>query len=174
MSFVTRNANLVLFFLLLLCAIALSAATIYFESEFSALNVEYDNKLAELDNVSQTLQVRESALLQVQQELGVKQNREEQISSQFTEVRSEKETLQTAKSRLEEDKVQLQAALKNASAELTIALVSVGEKQSALDQVNADLTTLRDQKVALQSQITQSNTKIDCLKKSADAQEGLC
>ena len=93
MSYITKNANMVLLVLIAVAALGLAGATVYFHNNFKKVNTDYSDKLAQLTKVKQDLEQQQTLLSQVKSELQTKSSREEQFSQKFTEVRSEKEQL---------------------------------------------------------------------------------
>ena len=69
MSYITRNANLVLLFLVVLIAASLVGATVFFQARFKNINNEYDLKLEELNNVTAQVELYRDVVNRAQIEL---------------------------------------------------------------------------------------------------------
>ena len=113
MSFITKNANLILLFLIMLSAISLVGATVFFQSNFEKINNEYNQKVQQLQTVSKDLQSQQTLLDKIKSELSVKTEREEQLGERFTEVKSTAEQLETQKAQLQKSKEQLETEIEN-------------------------------------------------------------
>ncbi|MEK6822234.1 MAG: hypothetical protein AABY13_00265, partial [Nanoarchaeota archaeon] len=83
MGYITRNANIILLFLILLSAVALVGATVYFQQRFTVINTEYNAKLAQLKNISTQLEQYQTTLTTAKQELALKGSREEELTGKF-------------------------------------------------------------------------------------------
>jgi len=72
MSFITKNANTVLLFLLVISSLALIGATIFFQLNFDRINTEYNYKVQQLRQVNTDLQSQQELLDKIQEtiELG--------------------------------------------------------------------------------------------------------
>ena len=143
MSYITKNANMLLLFLIVLSATGLVAATVYFENNFERLNKDYEGKVAELIRISSELQQKRDALEKASRELVVKGTREEEIAEQFTEVRTEKEELATKKAELEKSKAQLEAEVSELNLDLQKLERERLDLQNEVNILESDLRTTR-------------------------------
>ncbi len=167
MSYITRNANLILLFLIVLVATSLVGATVYFQSSFDDINKEYSQKLAELNNVSQQLEQYRSILSKAKEELQLKLAREEEFTNKFTEVRTTATQLEQDKSRLLIDKRSLETELQAARSDLTRARADLSSTQNQLSATKLELDREQDRNSDL-------HDTVDCLESTADASEGDC
>ena len=103
MAFITNNANLILLLLIVISATTLVAATVYFQSNFERLNVQYTDKLSKLNAVSKDLEDKQAALARIESELSLKSARESDITSKYTEIRESKDTLEKTNVQLQQD-----------------------------------------------------------------------
>ncbi len=174
MSYITRNANLILLFLIVLIATSLVGATTYFQSKFDTINAEYTSKRAQLENVSKELDVYQQILQKAKDELQLKLAREEEFTQRFTEVKTTKEQLDADKARLLKEKKSLEDNLASARTSLTQAQAEVSTKASKISSLEGDISSLNVQISSLNSRISRLNSKIDCLLSKADADEGSC
>jgi len=174
MSYITRNANLILLFLIVLVATSLVGATIYFQSSFDDINAEYNQKLAELNNVSTQLEQYRTILIKAKEELQLKLAREEEFTTKFTEVRSTAENLEQDKSRLLTDKKTLETELQSARSDLTRSRSELGVAQTQLASTKAQLAKTEADLDREQDRASRLNDDVDCLRDTADANEGDC
>ena len=113
MGFITKNANTVLLFLILVSAAALVGATVFFQINFEKINTEYNQKVQQLQVISKELETQQAILNKIKSELSLKTEREEELGEKFTEVRETKEELETQKEKLELSKEQLEDELES-------------------------------------------------------------
>ncbi len=144
MGFITKNANMILLFLIMLSAASLVGATVFFQMNFEKINTEYNQKLQQLKTVSTQLQAQQALLDSIKGELSVKSEREQQLGQKFTEVKTTKEQLETQTKQLETTKEQLQSELQNTESTLRDAQEDVEAKKTQIDTLtaqNVDLTS---------------------------------
>ncbi len=160
MAYITRNANLILLFCIVLSLTFLIGTTVFYQTNISRLNEEYGTKVDELKVVEKELNTKIKILDQVKKDLKLKSEREESFTEQFTEIRGEKETLAQEKERLSSERDSLEKQLADAkeakkqaeasaeferrrNAELTTQLEDARDAEDAcqddLDQCEADL-----------------------------------
>jgi hypothetical protein len=72
MSYITRNANLILLLLIIVSAAALVGATVYFQLNFNRINGAYTLKMEQLDKITDELEAKQFALKKIQDDLAIK------------------------------------------------------------------------------------------------------
>jgi len=147
MSFITKNANTILLFLILISAAALVGATVFFQVNFERINTEYNQKVQQLQTISKELETQQAVLGKIKGELAVKVEREEQLGEKFTEVRETKEQLETQKVQLERSKEQLETELQSTEGTLRNTQSELEAKKDVVDtltQENDKLSTQVD------------------------------
>ncbi len=161
MGFITKNANLILLFLIMLSAVSLVGATVFFQSNFEKITNEYNQKVQQLQTVSKDLQAQQALLDKIKQELSVKTEREEQLGEKFTEVKSTAEQLETQKEQLEKSKDQLESELENTE-------TSLRSTQSELEAKKDIITTMTAENDKLESQVDVCEDQRDDYKAERD------
>lgn len=181
MSYITRNANIILLFLIVLSATALVGATVYFQTNFERINKAYDAKLEKLNAVSEELNQKESMLGSLQQNLTIKIQREQELSGKYTEVRTEKETVEKERNQLSTEKQSLQAELDESERVLGETKNSLeSEKalssslQDQVDDLKVEVDHLKDDKDDLADEVGNLQTKVSCLSTKPDGEESTC
>ncbi|MBD3361549.1 hypothetical protein GF358_02025 [Candidatus Woesearchaeota archaeon] len=181
MSYITRNANILLLFLIIISSTALVGATVYFQNNFDKINEAYNLKLAQLNEISSELDKQQRALDDVRSELSIKSAREQQLGEQYQVVQSEKETLEGQKEQLTQQKTALESELTETESELSSAKNSLeAEKalsaslQEEVTELTGDVQSLGNQVDDLEDDIDNLNAKISCLESTEDANEGDC
>jgi len=161
MSFINKNANMILLFLIILSATSLVGATIFFQMNFDRINTEYQQKLKQLQTVSTELDTQQQLLSKIKSELSVKQEREEVLGEKFTEVKATKEKLETQKAQLEQTREQLEEELDSTEGILR-------DTRSELEAKKDLVTTLTGEKAKL---VIQVNVEKDARENAEDSRD---
>ena len=170
MGFITKNANVILLFLILLSSLALVGATVFFQMNFERINTEYNQKVQQLQSISTELEAQQVVLNKIKSELSVKAEREEQLGEKFSEVKETKEVLETQKQQLETSKEQLESELENTESILR-------GTQNELDAKKDIIKTLEDDNSNLEAQVNVCENQRDDYKTDRDdclAAKALC
>ena len=177
MSFITKNANLLLLLLIVVSAIGLVGATVYFQSNFDKINANYQAKLSELNSVSKELQSQKALLDSVKSELTLKSAREEEFTGKYSEVRSvnlnlsqEKESLTLDNDRLQDTANAAQSARQKAESDLGLTQTQLRDTQAKLTSAQADATSYRNSYESCATQLR--NARCNAFK--ADSGECAC
>ncbi len=161
MSFINRNANLILLLLIVGSAVALVGLTVFFQRNFTDVNLRYNEKLSALKNISDTLEKQQSLVIQAKQELDLLRARDVDFSQKFTSVKETKESLEDERQKLLLDKADL--TLKLAKADTDITKLSDEAKKYSLmyrnlqvdyDKLESDNQDLRNKVNKLEKEIT--------------------
>lgn len=147
MAFITKNANMILLFLIVLSSTSLVAATVFFQANFDRINEEYNSKLSELNRISKDLETKQTLLNKLESEISVKEEREEKLGEQFSEVKSTAQQLETQKKQLEMTAEQLEEELENS--------------EMLLRDTQNELSAKKDQVNSLTAENAQLDTKLD-------------
>ncbi len=184
MVYITRNANIILLFLILISASALVAATVFFQENFDRINTAYNSKLAQLNQVSEDLKEKQAALDMIKAELTLKAAREEEFASQYTAVKTEKTQLESEKKQLTQVKQSLEKELESTESELQTAKNALEAAKGEAERLKADLAESQATVTALNKKIddykdtiSALESKVSCLQTELakpDAEEGNC
>ncbi len=170
MSFITKNANVILLFLILVSATALVGATVFFQMNFERINTEYNQKVQQLQVVSTELQAQQTLLNKIKSELSLKAEREEQLGEKFTEVKETKEQLETTKAQLERSKEQLESELESTESTLRGTQVELEAKKDAVKVLTGENTKLSSQLNVCDDQKENAEDDLD----DCEAEKALC
>lgn len=174
MAYITRNANIVLLFLILISAVALVAATVFFQENFDRINRAYNTKLTQLNEVTKDLQEKQAALDQIKNELTLKAAREEEFTQQYTTVREERTKLTGEKEQLTELKESLETELESTESELQATKNSLEAAKGENERLKIDLTKAESDIKQLKDDIDELEADVSCLKAKNDSEEGTC
>jgi chromosome segregation ATPase len=145
MGFITKNANMILLFLIMLSAASLVGATVFFQMNFEKINTEYNQKVQQLQVISKDLQTQQALLDKIKSELTIKTERETQLGEKFTEVKTNKEQLEGQKAVLEHTKEQLTGELETTESTLRSTQSELEAKKGVIDTLQSDNSKLSTQ-----------------------------
>lgn len=181
MAYITRNANIVLLFLILISAGALVTATVFFQENFDRINKAYATKLTQLNEVTKDFEEKQTALETIKSELTLKAAREEEFTQQYTTVREEKTTLEGEKKQLTQVKESLEDELEETQSTLQSTKNSLeaikGENERIkveLAEAVSDVAALKDDVDDLEDANDAKAAKVSCLQSKPDAEESTC
>ena len=157
MKVMKRDINFGLLLIIIATLVCFSAFTVYYQTTFKNLSTNYYTKLDEIDAVTNQLTLEKGRLNQTSYQLQVKEQRESELSSIYSNLRSEKE--------------QIEDDLKATQDKLMAEKENLREAQKQLSETQAELTSTR-------SDLDDALSKISSLKDEIDALEdeiaGLC
>ncbi|MEK6875048.1 MAG: hypothetical protein AABX52_04845 [Nanoarchaeota archaeon] len=136
MAYITKNANILLLFLIVLTAIFLVGVALFSTSQINSLTGRYLEKVEKLRDVETDLQGKIRLLDQVKTELKLKQERETSFTQKYSEVRGEKETIEQEKDRLATEKQQALNSLAQSQNELVEARNRINFNEAQIQQLN--------------------------------------
>lgn len=174
MSYITRNANILLLFLIIISSTALVGATVYFQSNFDKINEAYGLKLEQLNKISGELDKQKITLKEVSSELSVKTAREQQLGEQYQEVQTEKESLKTQKDHLTKQNTALEAEIIETESELVSTKNSLEAEKALSTSLQVEVDDLTADKAALANQRDDLQVEVSCLRSANETEEGNC
>ncbi len=167
MTYINKNANMLLLFLIVLVAGTLVGATLFFQARFTKVNAEYDAKLMELQNLTEQAENYKTILQKAQVELELKASREETFTEKYTDAKTTADQLQKTTAELQAD-----------VADLTEQIVAKSKQVSDLNkqvvQLTLDVETQKDKVEDLEDEVNDLDDEVDCLSSTPDASEGDC
>jgi chromosome segregation ATPase len=166
-SYITRNANLLLLLLIFLIASSLVGATIYFQDRFTNINKQYNDKLAELNNLTVQAKNYQDVLQKAQIELDLKQNREDQFTEKYTEAKATSDALA-------KEKTDLNAQLTDATGQLASKNSQITSLSNQVSSLNSQVASLGSDNSKLRGDIIVYKDRISCLQNTDDGSEGNC
>ena len=167
MAYMKKNVNFGFFLLLVACLICFAGLSVYYQTTFKDLYMDYKLKLDDLKNISSTLSTEKAKLEQTSQELDIKEEREKELSIQYTGLKTEKEKLQDEKAKLQtqltaktnelsQKKAELFTANKNLAtvqAELVTSKTSLDSAMTTISGLRTDISNLDEEIASLNAQL---------------------
>lgn len=160
MAYMKRNVNFGFFLLLVATLISLAGLSLYYQTTFKDLYVDYKGRIDDLKNVSSTLGTERTKLEQTSQQLIIREEREKELSTQYTGLRTEKEKLEEEKASLQKqlavktsELTQKRAELATAQAELSISKTDLAAAKATISGLRADIANLDESIANLNAQL---------------------
>lgn len=150
MTYMKRNVNLILLFLLIIIISSLVGLTTYYQTTFKVLSSSYKTKLAELEEITTNLQTEKSKLNQTSYQLQIKTDRETDLSTKYSTLRKIKEQLETEKAQLEGELATTKTDLAHKKIELTNVQLQLSQIQIQLATKEAELKDAQDEIASLE------------------------
>ena len=160
MAYMKRNVNFGFFLLLVATLISLAGLSLYYQTTFKDLYVDYKGRIDDLKNISSTLGTERTKLEQTSQQLIIREEREKELSTQYTGLRTEKEKLEEEKASLQKqlavktsELTQKRAELATAQAELSISKTDLAAAKATISGLRADIANLDESIANLNAQL---------------------
>jgi len=160
MAYMKRNINFGFFLLLVAVLISLAGLSLYYQATFKDLYMDYQMRIEDLKTVSSTLGTEKAKLEQTSQQLTIKEKREKELSTQYTELRTEKEKLEDDKAKLQTQLTAKTNELKQKKAELFTAQAELGTTKTSLAAANTRISTLSADITDLDEEIASLNAQL--------------
>ena len=100
---INRDANFKLLFIIGLCLIVITGITLFYRYNLSALKTEYDEKLSQVELLTNDLLNKSSSLEYINSKLDLTKRAEDDLSKQYLELEGEKEVLSNQVNALNEN-----------------------------------------------------------------------
>ncbi len=160
MAYMKKNVNFGFFLLLVASLICFAGLSVYYQTTFKDLYMDYKLKLDDLKNISSTLSTEKAKLEQTSQELTIKEEREKELSTQYTGLRTEKEKLEDEKAKLQTQLTAKTNELKQKKAELFTAQAELSTTKTSLDAAMTTISGLRTDIANLNENIVDLNAQL--------------
>ncbi len=144
MAYITKNANILLLFLIVLCAVFLVGLALFSTSQINSVNSKYLDKVNKLKEVEDDLTSKIKLLESVKAELKLKAEREASFTQKYSDVRNEKETVQQQNDRLTVEKKNALDNLASTQNDLVEARNRLNFDEAQIQQLNTQVTGLQN------------------------------
>src|SRR3989344_5320110 len=161
MSYMLKNVNFFLLFIIVVIIISLVGLTTYYEKTYKNLSSSYDTKLDEINRLLENLNQERRKLNETTYDLTIQKDREKDLSGQYLDVKLD---LNATHSQLDTTKANLdstQAALDTTENELASAkqqvdslVATVATQKSTINKLESDKSSLRSERDSLASQLS--------------------
>ncbi|HII16608.1 TPA: hypothetical protein HA361_01720 [Candidatus Woesearchaeota archaeon] len=162
-----KDVNFGLLLLIVAVLITFAGFTTYYQSVFSTVESNYTQKIAELTAIKDSLETARENLSETLTFKSTKLEDYEALDEQFLDVAKERD-------QFSEDNTKLKSELSKARTELIKKEEDLANKDKQITDLSADLTSERAENEELLDDINDLSDKAQCLKDTADANEGTC
>jgi len=137
MSFMKRDVNFTLLILIIVSIIAFSGFSVYYQSTFKNVSLEYKNKLEELGQVTRNLAIQKTELNETYTQRVKAEEDRKVLDVRFRDVSSENEQLNNDNSNLRTEVSNVKNNLAEKSAELSATKNLLAKTQSDLSKAKS-------------------------------------
>lgn len=160
MAFMKKDVNMGLLVLIIASIVLFSAFSVYYQTTFNDISLEYKTKLEQLSKVTTELATQRQALNETYS-LKTKAEQDRQtLDSRYTEVRDENDGLKSDNTNLRSEVSSTKSQLGEKSAELAATENLLAQVQTQLGAANSEVTSLKSQRSSLKSDIDRLCAKL--------------
>ena len=153
MTFMKKDVNLGLLVLIIASILLFSGFSVYYQSAFKDVSLEYKEKLGQLSDVTKQLSSKRQELNETYS-LRVKAEQDRQtLDVQYNEVRNENDNMKT-------DNTNLRSEVSSTKNELGEKTAQLAATQSSLIAANSEVSSLKSQKSNLKDDIDRICVKL--------------
>ena len=161
MSYMRKNVNFFLLFVIVVIVISLVGLTTYYEKTYKNLSSSYDTKLDEINRLLENLNQERRKLNETTYDLTIQKDREKDLSGQYLDVRLDlnatQSQLDTTKANLDSTQAALDTtenALASAKQQVDSLVATVATQKSTINKLESDKSSLRSERDSLASQLS--------------------
>lgn len=154
MPYMNKNVNLILLSLILVAVVFLAGITTFYQKTYKNLSYDYNAKLEEVQRLIEELNKESGLLNQTKYELGIKTERESELSEQFVSLRGIKE-------QIEGDLADTMNQLESTQSALESTEASLAETRAQLDTATSERDTARARANTLEERISSLCTQLE-------------
>ena len=160
MAFMKKDVNMGLLLLIIASIVLFSAFSVYYQTTFKDISLEYKTKLEQLSKVTQDLAVQRQALNETYS-LKIKAEQDRQtLDARYNDVRDENDNLKSDNTNLRSEVSSTKSQLAEKSAELSAAQNLLAQVQTQLAAANSEITSLKSQRSSLKADIDRLCAKL--------------
>ena len=160
MAFMKKDVNLGLLVLIVAAVIVFSGFTVYYQTSFRDVSLDYKTKLGQLQQVTKELTTQKKELNETYSSKVKAEQDRKALDSSYREVSDENEQFKNDNS--------------NLRSELSSTKSDLGEKTARLEATQNILAQTQVDLASANSKVKSLSKKVNCLEDSADADEGAC
>ncbi|MCH8003937.1 MAG: hypothetical protein IH934_04885 [Nanoarchaeota archaeon] len=146
MAFMKRDVNLGLLILIIVSIVLFSGFSVYYQTTFKDVSLEYQNKLNQLGQVTKELSSKRLELNETYS-LRVKAEEDKKVLDQrFNDVRDENTRISADNTNLRSEVSSTKSQLAEKSSQLDATKTLLAQTQSSLSAANGEITALKSQR----------------------------
>ena len=160
MAFMKKDVNMGLLVLIIASIVLFSAFSVYYQTTFKDISLEYKTKLEQLSKVTTELSTQRQALNETYS-LKVKAEQDRQtLDARYIDVRDENDGLKSDNTNLRSEVSSTKSQLAEKSAVLAATENLLAQVQTQLGAANSEVTSLKSQRSSLKDDIKKICTKL--------------
>ena len=136
MAIMKRDVNIVLLLLIVVGVAGFAGFSVYYQGTFENISTGYNEKISELQEVTDELTMHKTKLDQTSYELEIKEERESDLKTKYDGLKDDKDEL-------EDQNAQLDSELSKTKSELDLKRAELTQKQAELSTVEAELANTK-------------------------------
>ncbi|MFH2027582.1 MAG: hypothetical protein ABIJ08_00450 [Nanoarchaeota archaeon] len=156
-----KDLNFILLALILGIVIALVGFTVFYQNMFEGLSNDYTEKVSKLEKVTEELGVQKTKLNQTSFELEIKEQKETDLSTRYSDLRDENVKLEDDIATLGKELTEKKAELIESQAELTKKALLLSQAQDDLSEANSKITLLTEQRNIYKDDYDECKAELD-------------
>jgi chromosome segregation ATPase len=156
MSFLKRNVNLGLLFLIIIVSASFVSMGLYYNENYGTLANNYNIKLEHLQSVTENLTSAKARIDQTTSVLKIKEEDETELNKRYNELRDENEDLKQRNAGLDAD-------LKEKTSELSTKTSDLADAKTRIAVLEEEIVKLERDKFILNDQLDDLEDLLDSL-----------
>ncbi len=146
MSYIKKDVNFGLLFIIVLLAVIITYLGVYYNQNYTTLSADYDDKVTNLKTVTEQLLFHKSKLNETAIDLKIKEEDESELNKRYNEIRDENEGLNT-------DLKDKTSKLLETTSELDVSKKELEIKEKTLQSTTVELRQCEAKKRSLSSKL---------------------
>jgi len=172
MAYLKRDVNLGLLILIIASIILFSGFSVYYQTTFKEVSLEYQNKLNQLGKVTSELSSKRQELNETYSLRVIAEEDKKVLDERFKDVRDENEKISDDNTNLRSEVSSTKSQLAEKTAELDATKNLLSQTQTSLSAAKGEVSSLKSQRSDLKNEIDCLNT--EAAKADADENIGSC
>jgi len=160
MAFMRRDVNIGLLILIIATIVLFSGFSVYYQSTFKRVSLDYQNKLEQLSDVTQELSTQKLKLNETySQRIKVEEDKRT-LDARYKDVSDENEQLNDDNSNLRSEISSTKSQLAEKSAQLDSTKNLLSQSQASLSSANSEIISLKSKKNRLEDDLDRICVKL--------------
>ena len=159
MSYMQRNVNIFLLFMIVLMLGSFAAFTVYYKNTYNGLSSTFLSLKGDYEKTAEELSLRRAQLNTTLEEYEVKKTREQSLSEKYSDIRD-------VNSQLTLDLAQTRKNLADAELEVTQKETELSEKDTKINDLNSQISSIQSQVSSLKDQVKNLKDNLDACESS--------
>jgi len=160
MAFMKRDVNIGLLILIIASIILFSGFSVYYQTTFKGVSLEYQQKLNQLGQVTQELATQKQALNETYSLRKKAETDKEALDVRYNDVRGENERISADNTNLRSEVSSTKSQLGEKTAQLDATKNLLSQTQASLSAANSEISSLKAKRDRLEDDVNRICTKL--------------